>query len=86
MLDKIDKQIASYDSKVGLSLDHIDIDKEGRITVGDLKRALKLNKHAPGDELCDGIVKKLDVDSDGLVPFGDVLALVKDEGLGASVS
>ncbi|KAG8906052.1 hypothetical protein FRB99_007709 [Tulasnella sp. 403] len=85
MLDKIDKQIASYDSKVGLSLNHINVDSEGRLTVGDLERALKLIKHAPGDDLIAGIVKKLDVDSDGYVVLEDVLALVKDEGLGIVV-
>ncbi|KAG8863085.1 hypothetical protein FRB96_009265 [Tulasnella sp. 330] len=85
MLDKIDKQIASYDKRMGKSLDHINIDHEGRVTVGELERALKLIKHAPGDDVIEGIVKKLDVDSDGLVVLEDVLSLVKDEGLGICV-
>lgn len=82
MLDKIDKQIASYDSRVGTSLDHITIDSQGRMSVDDLERALGLIKHAPDEEAIGGIVKKLDVDSDGLVVLEDVLGLVKEEGLG----
>ncbi len=85
MLDKIDKQIDSYDSKVGSSLNHINVDSEGRLTVGDLERALKVIKHAPTDEIICGIVKKLDVDSDGHVVLNDVLDLIKEEGLGVVV-
>ncbi|KAG9046188.1 hypothetical protein FS837_004900 [Tulasnella sp. UAMH 9824] len=85
MLDKIDKQIESYDSKVGVSLDHINVDSEGHLTVGDLERALKLIKHAPSDDQIAGICKKLDIDDDGLVPLSDVMDLIKDEGLGVVV-
>ncbi|KAG8957599.1 hypothetical protein FRC00_003752, partial [Tulasnella sp. 408] len=85
MLDKIDKQIESYDSKVGVSLDHIDVDNEGRLTVGDVERALKLIKHAPSDDQIAGICKKLDIDDDGLVVLSDVMDLIKDEGLGVVV-
>ncbi|KAG8928946.1 hypothetical protein FRC01_005153 [Tulasnella sp. 417] len=85
MLDKIDKQIESYDSKVGVSLDHINVDQEGRLTVGDVERALKLIKHAPSDDQIAGICKKLDIDDDGLVVLNDVMDLVKDEGLGVVV-
>lgn len=85
MLDKIDKQIESYDSKVGVSLDHINVDSEGRLTVGDVERALKLIKHAPSDDQIAGICKKLDIDDDGLVVLSDVMDLVKDEGLGVVV-
>lgn len=84
-MDKIDKQIESYDSKVGVSLDHINIDREGRLTVGDVERALKLIKHAPGDDAIAGICKKLDLDDDGLVVLNDVMDLIKDEGLGVVV-
>ena len=63
-------------------MDHINIDQEGRVAVCDLERALKLIKHAPEDDVVSGIVKKLDVDSDGFVPFADVLSLVNEEGLG----
>ncbi|KIO34413.1 hypothetical protein M407DRAFT_16936 [Tulasnella calospora MUT 4182] len=85
MLDKIDKQIESYDSKVGVSLDHISVDSEGRLTVGDVERALKLIKHAPDDDAISGICKKLDIDDDGLVVLSDVMDLIKDEGLGVVV-
>jgi len=86
MLDKIDKQIESYDSRVGTSLDHINIDAQGRMSVGDLERALGYIKHAPDAEAIDGIIKKLDVDNDGLVVLEDVVGLVKEEGLGETFS
>jgi LETM1 and EF-hand domain-containing protein 1, mitochondrial len=85
MLDKCDKQIDSYESRVGTSLDHIAIDAEGRMSVGDLERALRLIKHAPDENAIEGIVKKLDVDSDSFVVLEDVLGLVKEEGLGKNV-
>ncbi|KAG8935935.1 hypothetical protein FRC02_005410 [Tulasnella sp. 418] len=85
MLDKIDKQIEAYDSKVGTNLGHVAVDEQGRITIADLERALKLIKHAPGEDVIAGIVKKLDVDSDGLVVLEDVLGLMKEEGLGIVV-
>lgn len=39
-------------------------------------------KHAPPPEVVQGVVKKLDVDSDGYVLLEHVLDLVGEEGLG----
>jgi hypothetical protein len=39
-------------------------------------------KHAPPPEVVQGVVKKLDVDSDGYVMLEHVLDLIGEEGLG----
>jgi LETM1 and EF-hand domain-containing protein 1, mitochondrial len=54
----------------------------GRISVQDLEQALKVIKHAPPPEVVQGVVKKLDVDSDGYVMLEHVLDLIGEEGLG----
>jgi len=56
----------------------------GRISVHDLEQALKVIKHAPPPEVVQGVVKKLDVDSDGYVMLEHVLDLIGEEGLGES--
>ena len=82
MLNKIDKQLHDYDSRVGSSLQQITADQQGRISILDLRHALSVIKHKPDAETVDGIVKKLDPDQDGYVLLEHVLDLVKEEGLG----
>jgi len=82
MLDKIDKQLDAYDSKVGSSLQLISCDPQGRIAVKDLKQALRVIRHAPDEDDVEGIVTKLDVDKDGFVQLEHVLELAKDDRLG----
>lgn len=82
MLTKIDKQLSAYDEKVGSSLQLIQLDPHGRISVQDLEQALKVIKHAPEPEIVQGIVKKLDVDNDGFVVLEHVMDLIGEEGLG----
>jgi LETM1 and EF-hand domain-containing protein 1 len=67
MIKKIDAQLEKYDEKVGSSLNIIQSNAKGQITLADLKRALRVIKHAPPEEALEGLGKKLDVDSDGLV-------------------
>ena len=67
MIKKIDAQLEKYDEKVGSSLNIIKTNSKGQITLGDLKRAMREIKHKPSDEEIEGLGKKLDVDSDGLV-------------------
>ncbi|KAG8832456.1 hypothetical protein FRC18_005021 [Serendipita sp. 400] len=85
MLTKIDKQLSAYDEKVGSSLQLIQLDREGRISVYDLEQALKVIKHAPEPEVVQGVVKKLDVDNDGFVALQHVMDLIGQEGLGVVV-
>lgn len=82
MITKIDEQLSAYDSRVGDSLQLISADSQGRISVADLQRALTVIKHKPDQEVVEGIVKKLDVDSDGFVVLEHVLDLIRQEGLG----
>lgn len=82
MLTKIDEQLEAYDAKVGSSLQMITCDSQGKIPVHDLERALRVIKHAPGEDEIEGLVRKLDVDHDGYVVLEHVLGLVREEGLG----
>jgi LETM1 and EF-hand domain-containing protein 1 len=82
MLTKIDKQLEGYESRVGNSLQLIQQDAHGRISVADLKKSLGVIKHKVDESCGDYIVEKLDVDKDGFVPLDHVLDLVREEGLG----
>ncbi|KAI0747640.1 LETM1-domain-containing protein [Daedaleopsis nitida] len=82
MLEKIDKQLDAYDSRVGSSLQMISCDPDGRISVEDLEKALAVIKHKPDEEVGHKVIEKLDVDKDGYVELEHVLGLVREEGLG----
>ncbi|CAD6565833.1 MAG: hypothetical protein TREMPRED_001818 [Tremellales sp. Tagirdzhanova-0007] len=82
MIKKIDSQLEKYDEKVGSSLNVIQTNQKGQISLADLKRAMVVIKHAPKEEDIEGIGKKLDVDSDGFVELEHVLELTTDHGLG----
>lgn len=82
MLTKIDAQLSAYDERVGSSLQMISCDSQGRISLADLVLALRVIKHAPGEEVLQQVVHKLDPDRDGYVELEHVLGLVREEGLG----
>ena len=82
MIQKIDAQLSDYDAKVGNSLQMISCDPQGRISVQDLEKALKVIKHQPDEVVGQRVIQKLDVDKDGFVELEHVLGLVKEEGLG----
>ena len=82
MLEKIDKQLDAYDSRVGSSLQMISCTPDGRISVEDLEKALAVIKHRPDEEVGHKVIEKLDVDKDGYVELEHVLGLVREEGLG----
>lgn len=87
MIKKIDTQLEKYDEKVGSSLNVIQTNAKGQISLADLKRAMVVIKHAPKEEDIEGIGKKLDVDSDGFVvctpPKFQILMLICGWGIGA---
>jgi LETM1 and EF-hand domain-containing protein 1, mitochondrial len=87
MIQKIDKELEQYDSEVGSKLNLIQANESGQISVHDLEEALRIIKHTPGDnERIKKIVKKLDVDGDGLVFLDHISELVTEgEGLGVLV-
>lgn len=83
MMAQIDAQLEAYDRDVGSRMHIIEASPTGKISLADLSNALRLIKHAPGEDVIEDIVDKLDVDHDGLVPLADVLELAKEEtGLG----
>ncbi|KIR43589.1 MRS7 family protein [Cryptococcus deuterogattii 99/473] len=82
MIKKIDTQLEKYDEKVGSSLNVIQTTPNGQIALADLKKALKVIKHRPADDVIEGLGKKLDVDSDGYVELDHVVELTQDHGLG----
>lgn len=97
MIKKIDAQLELYDEKVGSSLNVIESNEKGQITLADLQRAMRVIKHAPPEEVIENLGKKLDVDQDGFVvsnfdldlgillnsqELEHVIELAKDEGLG----
>ncbi|EJD05916.1 MRS7 family protein [Fomitiporia mediterranea MF3/22] len=82
MITKIDAQLSEYDAKVGNSLQMISCDPQGRISVEDLHKALKVIKHQPDEDVGHAVIQKLDVDKDGYVELEHVLGLVREEGLG----
>ena len=86
MIKKIDSQLSEYDAKVGSSLQMISCDPQGRISVEDLQKALKVIKHQPDEVVGQKVIEKLDVDKDGFVELEHVLGLVKEEGLGQSAT
>ena len=67
MIKTIDEQLESYDEKVGSSLNMIQCNAQGQISLADLKSAMKVIKHMPDDETIDAVCQKLDVDQDGYV-------------------
>ncbi|CAI2191679.1 3870_t:CDS:2, partial [Funneliformis geosporum] len=87
MIQKIDKELVQYDSEVGSKLNIIQANESGQISVHDLEEALRVIKHTPGDnERIKKIVKKLDVDGDGLVFLDHISELcIEGEGLGVLV-
>lgn len=86
MIKKVDAQLSDYDAKVGNSLQMISCDPQGRISVEDLQKALKVIKHQPDEIVGQKVIEKLDVDKDGFVELEHVLGLVKEEGLGARLA
>ncbi|CAG8556253.1 5113_t:CDS:10 [Paraglomus brasilianum] len=87
MIEKIDRELEQYDSEVGSKFNRIQANESGQIRVSDLEEALRTIKHAPGDsERIKKIVKKLDVDNDGLVFLDHIRELATEgEGLGVLV-
>ncbi len=85
MIKKIDAQLETYDEKVGSSLNTIQCNGQGQISLADLKKAFEVIKHRPADETVEAVVKKLDVDQDGFVVLDHVVELTQDMGLGIIV-
>ena len=67
MIKTIDNQLETYDEKVGSSLNTIQCNPQGQISLADLKSAMLVIKHKPDEETIEAVCQKLDVDQDGFV-------------------
>lgn len=85
MIKKLDAQLEKYDDRVGSSLNLIQTNAKGQISLADLTRALLSIKHAPPADVIEKLGKKLDVDQDGYVELDHVLELAQDHGLGLGI-
>ncbi|KAH7043720.1 LETM1-like protein-domain-containing protein [Linnemannia elongata] len=88
MIAKLDKELEAYDAE-GNKLQQFQANERGELTVKDIEEALKIIKHAPDAENIKQIVKKLDVDGDGLVLLSHIIELAdlveEEEGTGVLV-
>ncbi|KAG0257619.1 hypothetical protein DFQ27_005033 [Actinomortierella ambigua] len=89
MIAKLDKELEAYDQDVGNKLHTLQPNERGELTVADIEAALKVIKHTPDAENIKHIVKKLDVDGDGLVLLSHIVELADavedEEGTGVLV-
>ncbi|KAF9973782.1 hypothetical protein BGZ73_002970 [Actinomortierella ambigua] len=89
MITKLDKELEAYDKDVGNKLHTFQPNERGEVTVADIEAALKVIKHTPDAENIKHIVKKLDVDGDGLVLLSHIVELAdaveEEEGTGVLV-
>ncbi|TPX69882.1 hypothetical protein CcCBS67573_g06722 [Chytriomyces confervae] len=78
MIASLEAEIAKIDSEIGSSMNVIQPDAAGNLSVEELQNALNLIKDNPGDERIKKIVKRLDRDGDGVVTIPEVLAFVNE--------
>jgi len=62
MIEKIDSQLREFENEIRSKMDIISINEKGQIHVYDVKKALKMIKHAPSVEDINALVEKLDPD------------------------
>lgn len=82
MVEKLDKQLASFDESVGDRLHMINVSPDGKVSDSDLRKALTIIAHRPSEESLDKIISQLDFDKDGFVRLDEIVALASSEGLG----
>ncbi|KAG0089383.1 hypothetical protein BGZ93_009874, partial [Podila epicladia] len=89
MIEKLDQELTAYDADVGNKLQAFQANERGELTVADIEAALKVIKHAPDADNIKSIVKRLDVDGDGLVLLSHISELAdmveEEEGTGVLV-
>ncbi|GJJ74841.1 LETM1 and EF-hand domain-containing protein 1, mitochondrial [Entomortierella parvispora] len=89
MIAKLDQELTAYDADVGNKLQAFQANERGELSVADIEAALRVIKHAPDADNIKQIVKKLDVDGDGLVLLSHIVELADlvedEEGTGVLV-
>lgn len=86
ILERIDRQLEDYDAEVGSKLNMFEADRDGQISVSDLRKVLEVIKHRPSNEDINILLDKLDVNHDARVPLNDLVSLAEGEGLGIVVN
>lgn len=88
MIAKLDQELAAYDAE-GNKLQAFQANERGELSVADIEAALRVIKHAPDADNIKHIVKKLDIDGDGLVLLSHIVELAdlveEEEGTGVLV-
>ncbi|KAF9430825.1 hypothetical protein BGZ94_003614 [Podila epigama] len=89
MIAKLDQELEAYDANVGNKLQAFQANERGELAVEDIEAALRVIKHAPDADNIKSIVKRLDVDGDGLVLLSHISELADmveaEEGTGVLV-
>lgn len=73
LIEKIEKDMDYVDESISDSLNLLDKDKDGVITVSELKDALSVLKEKPSEELIREIIERIDADKDGVITVKDIL-------------
>lgn len=73
LIEQIEKDIDKVDESIADSLNLLDKDKDGVITVDELRHALSVLKEKPSEELIREIINRIDADKDGVITVKDIL-------------
>ncbi|KAG2381760.1 hypothetical protein C9374_006144 [Naegleria lovaniensis] len=73
LIEQIEKDIDKVDESIADSLNLLDKDKDGVITVDELRHALSVLKEKPSEDLIREIIDRIDADKDGVITVKDIL-------------
>ncbi len=73
LIGKLEEDIEHVDSAIGDSLNMIDKDKDGVISVDEVRETLKLLKDKPSDDVVEEIIARLDKNKDGKISLKEIL-------------
>ncbi|CAO3572625.1 unnamed protein product [Mortierella alpina] len=86
IISRLDHELEAFDAAVGNTLQAFQTNERGEVTIADLEAALKVIRHAPAEENIKQIVRRLDVDDDGLILLDHIVQLAdwveQEEGHG----
>jgi LETM1 and EF-hand domain-containing protein 1 len=77
IIGRLEENIEQVDSAIGENFNIIDKDKDGVITLSELRESLRMLKDKPSDEVVDHLFKVLDRDGDGKITVKDMLLEMK---------
>ncbi|KAF9953870.1 hypothetical protein BGZ72_005091 [Mortierella alpina] len=77
MISKLDQELEAFEAAVGNTLQAFQTNERGEVTVADVEQALKVIRHAPAEENIKQIVRRLDIDGDGLVLLDHIVQLAE---------